>query len=179
MAEMVYKMLNQIGEQPDREGLQKTPERFERAMKELTSGYFIEPEEAVGEGVFAAEGSGLVSVKDIEFFSLCEHHLLPFWGKISIAYLPQDKILGLSKLARVVEVFSRRLQVQERLTREVAESIHKLIGSQAVFVTCQAQHMCMMMRGVKKVSSTTQTEFGIGVEGLSSLQRDRILKAVE
>lgn len=179
VSDLVYKMLEQIGEQPEREGLLKTPERFERAMKELTSGYALSAEEVVGEGIFDAEGSGLVSVKDIEFFSLCEHHLLPFWGKMSIAYLPDEKILGLSKLARVVEVYSRRLQVQERLTREVAESIHSLIGAKAVFVTCGAQHMCMMMRGVRKVSSMTQTEFGLGLETLGALQRDRILKAAE
>jgi len=176
---MMNLLFREMGENPDREGLLKTPERFERAIKELTSGYRFEASEVVGEGIFNSEGSGLVSVKDIEFFSLCEHHVLPFWGKISIAYQPTDKILGLSKLARVVEVFSRRLQVQERLTREIAEAIDDLVAPQAVFVACQAQHMCMMMRGVRKISSTTKTEFGIGLESLNPDQKERIWKVVE
>lgn len=176
---MISQVLREMGENPEREGLLRTPERFEKALKELTSGYLFDAAQVVGEGVFESERSGLVSVKDIEFFSLCEHHMLPFWGKISIAYLPAEKILGLSKLARVVEVFSRRLQVQERLTREVAEAITDLVNPRAVFVTCQAQHMCMMMRGVRKVSSTTKTEFGIGLDSLSADQRDRMWKVVE
>lgn len=176
---MLIEILREVGEDPGREGLLRTPARFEKALKELTSGYMYDAAQVVGEGIFESEGSGLVAVKDIEFFSLCEHHVLPFWGKMSIAYLPGDKILGLSKLARVVEVFSRRLQVQERLTREVAESIAELVNPQAVFVTCQAHHMCMMMRGVRKISSTTKTEFGIGLNSLSSDQRERMWKAVE
>lgn len=179
LTEMVYRMLKQMGETPDREGLLKTPERFEKAIQELTSGYRVTAADVVGEGVFDAEGSGLVAVREIEFFSLCEHHLLPFWGRISIAYLPQRKILGLSKLARVVEVYARRLQVQERLTKEVAESVADLIDARAVFVTCEAQHMCMMMRGVRKVSSVTKTEFGVGMEALTSTERDRMWKATE
>jgi GTP cyclohydrolase I len=170
----VYSLLNQIGEDPEREGLLKTPDRFERAIRELTSGYQLTAREAVGDGIFAAEGNGLISVKKIEFHSLCEHHLLPFWGHISISYYPNDKILGLSKLARVVEVFARRLQVQERLTREVAEAIHDLTNARAVFVHAEAQHMCMMMRGVRKNDSLTQTEFTLGFEQLSDFERHRL-----
>lgn len=176
---VVQSMLRGIGEEPEREGLMKTPERFEKAMRELTSGYAQTAAQVVGDGLFDAEGSGLVTVKEIEFFSLCEHHLLPFWGHISIAYLPQKKILGLSKLARVVDVYAKRLQVQERLTKEVADSIQELVGARAVFVQCEAQHMCMMMRGVKKTASTTKTEYSLGLESLSPLERDRILKGVE
>lgn len=176
---MVYSLLNQMGENPEREGLLKTPERFEKAMRELTSGYHLTPFDAVGEGVFAAEGSGLITVKDIEFFSLCEHHLLPFWGHISISYLPNEKILGLSKLARVVEVYARRLQVQERLTREVADAISRLVDARAVFVKVEAHHMCMMMRGVRKNDSTTQTEFGIGMDQISDAERERMWQSVE
>lgn len=175
---LVYNLLNQIGEHPQREGLVRTPERFEKALRELTSGYSMSAQEAVGEGVFESEGSGLISVNDLEFFSLCEHHMLPFWGHVSISYLPNDKILGLSKLGRVVDVFSKRLQVQERLTREVAESIHQLVDAKAVFVRVEAQHMCMMMRGVKKISSNTRTEFGIGIEDLTPYEKERILEGV-
>lgn len=179
LVESVYNMLNQIGEDPEREGLLKTPERFEKAMRELTSGYRITAAQAVGEGIFEAEGSGLVAVRDIEFFSLCEHHLLPFWGRMSVAYLPKDKILGLSKLARIVEVYARRLQVQERLTKDVAESVAELLDARAVFVTCEAHHMCMMMRGVKKASSFTKTEFGVGIESLSDSEKERMWKAAD
>ncbi len=177
--QMVYSLLHQIGENPEREGLLKTPERFEKAMRELTSGYGLNPLDVVGEGVFDSEGQGLITVKDIEFFSLCEHHVLPFWGHVSIAYYPSHKILGLSKLARVVEVFSRRLQVQERLTREIADAISELVGARAVFVQVQAQHMCMMMRGVRKNDSATRTEFGIRLDEISVAERERMWRSVE
>ena len=125
-------MLIDIGEDPSREGLQRTPERFQKAFFELTSGYNKTVEEVIGEGIFEGESNGPIVMNDIEFFSLCEHHLLPFWGKANIAYLPGKKILGLSKLARVVEVFARRLQVQERLTREIADAIRDAVGARAV-----------------------------------------------
>jgi len=124
----------EIGEDPKREGLLKTPERFHKAIQDLTSGYALTPEGVVGEGIFESESKSIVCVKNIEFYSLCEHHMLPFWGKASIAYLPQEKILGLSKLARVLDVFARRLQVQERLTKEVAEAIYKIVDAKAVAV---------------------------------------------
>lgn len=164
-----------IGENPAREGLEKTPERFEKAILELTAGYRLTAEDAVGEGIFQSEGPGLIQVRDIDFFSLCEHHILPFWGRVSVSYFPSDKILGLSKLARIVEVFSRRLQVQERLTREIAETIQNLVQARAVFVRIQGEHMCMMMRGVRKVNSSTVTEFSIGLEDLSEIEISRIL----
>lgn len=152
----------EIGENPNREGLQRTPERYYKAMRALTSGYNMTAEEVVGEGIFESESSGLVCVKDIEFFSLCEHHVLPFCGKASITYLPNKKILGLSKLARIVDVYAKRLQVQERLTKEVADAIANLVDAKAVAVVIEAQHMCMMMRGVEKQSSFTRTEFLVG-----------------
>lgn len=177
--DLVYTLLNNLGEDPLREGLLRTPERFEKALLELTSGYKQDVTKIVGEGVFKAENSGLVSVREIEFFSLCEHHILPFWGKVSIAYYPDQHILGLSKLARVVDVFSKRLQVQERLTREVAESIFKLVSARAVAVKIEAQHMCMMMRGVKKTNSSTSTEFSVNLEKLTADETTRLWKAID
>jgi GTP cyclohydrolase I len=168
-----------IGEDPKREGLLRTPERFYKAMQELTSGYTLTPAAVAGEGIFESESNGIVCVKHIEFFSLCEHHMLPFWGKASIAYLPQNKILGLSKLARVLDVFARRLQVQERLTKEVAESIFKLIDAKGVATVVEAQHMCMMMRGVEKQSSKTRTEYLAGADGLSENEQARLWKQFE
>jgi GTP cyclohydrolase I len=176
---MVQSLLRQIGEDPGRDGLIDTPKRFEKALKELTSGYSLSPSLAVGDGIFPAEGQGLVAVREIEFFSLCEHHMLPFWGHVSIAYLPGQKILGLSKLARVVEVFARRLQVQERLTREIAVAISELVDARGVVVMAQAQHMCMMMRGVRKNDSATLTEFSVGLDGITSEERDRLWKSIE
>lgn len=178
-ADLVHIMLNNIGEDPRREGLANTPERFEKALAELTSGYKQDVVEVVGEGLFKAENSGLVSVREIEFFSLCEHHMLPFWGTVSIAYYPDQHILGLSKLARVVDVFSKRLQVQERLTQEVATSISDLVDARAVAVKIKAQHMCMMMRGVKKINSTTLTEFSLNSEKLKPDEYTRLWKAIE
>ena len=178
-ADLVYMMLNNIGEDPTREGLLRTPERFEKALAELTSGYKQDVIEVVGEGVFEAENAGLVSVREIEFFSLCEHHVLPFWGTVSIAYYPNQQILGLSKLARIVDVYAKRLQVQERLTKEVAESVFNLVDARAAAVKVQAQHMCMMMRGVKKVNSTTVTEFSVNLEKLNQDETTRLWKALD
>jgi GTP cyclohydrolase I len=157
--DLCRKMLTEIGENPEREGLLKTPERFRKAFEELTCGYAVSVQDAVGDGIFQSESPGIILVKDIEFFSLCEHHLLPFVGKASIAYLPGKKILGLSKLARVVELFARRLQVQERLTKEVADSIEKLVDARAVKVVIEATHMCMSMRGIRKINAVTRTEY--------------------
>ncbi len=178
-ADLVYMMLNNIGEDPTREGLLRTPERFEKALAELTSGYKQDVIEVVGEGVFEAENAGLVSVREIEFFSLCEHHMLPFWGTVSIAYYPNQQILGLSKLARIVDVYAKRLQVQERLTKEVAESVFNLVDARAAAVKVKAQHMCMMMRGVKKVNSTTVTEFSVNLEKLNQDETTRLWKALD
>ncbi len=172
-------LFRQIGEDPQREGLVRTPERFRKAMLELTEGYHLSPEKVVGEGIFKSESNGPVFQNKIEFFSLCEHHLLPFWGSVSIGYLPGEKILGLSKLARIVDLYAKRLQVQERLTREVAECIHQLVQARAVVVRVEAAHMCMMMRGVRKQSSLTQTEFHVGFEGLTPAEQERMWKGVE
>ena len=179
IADMAHNILIQIGEDPDREGLVRTPDRFQKALAELTSGYELTVADVIGEGVFDAEGSSLVSVKDIEFFSLCEHHMLPFWGKASIAYYPNNKIVGLSKLARIVDVFAKRLQVQERLTKEIAAGLSEAIDAKAVFVKIEAQHMCMMMRGVKKISSSTTTEYSINIDKLGDDDKNRIWKSVD
>lgn len=171
-------VLKGIGEDLHREGVARTPQRFAKAWRELTSGYQMTAREAVGQGIFPSEGAGLVAVKEIEFFSTCEHHMLPFWGSVSVAYYPQKEILGLSKIPRIVDVFAKRLQVQERLTREIAESITELVGARAVGVRAQGQHMCMMMRGVKKINSETITESFTGLESLSPEERARLERAL-
>jgi GTP cyclohydrolase I len=167
-------LLESAGEDLDRDGIKRTPERFAKAMKYLTSGYSLTPEQAIGEGIFDSESSGLVTVKDIEFYSLCEHHMLPFWGKISVAYYPNRKILGLSKIPRVVEVFARRFQVQERLTSEVAHAIFHSIQARAVAARADASHLCMMMRGVEKQCSHTLTESHVGLENLTPMEQTRL-----
>ena len=144
-------------EDPEREGMARTPDRFAKAFDYLLSGYEKSPEQVVGEGLFAAENDSLVVLKDIEFYSLCEHHLLPFWGKADVAYFPQEKMLGLSKIPRLIDLFARRVQVQERLTEQVAAAIDDLISPKAVFVQMRAQHLCLMMRGVQKQLPETTT----------------------
>ncbi len=171
-------ILRSVGENPSREGLERTPARYAKAMKELCSGYSLSPKDAVGEGIFQGVG-GLVSVKDIEYFSLCEHHMLPFWGHVSVAYYPSDKILGLSKIPRMVDVFSKRLQVQERLTKEIAMGMVEVIHPRAVAVKINGSHMCMMMRGVKKTGSVTHTEFSWGMETLTAEERQRLWQSLE
>jgi GTP cyclohydrolase IA len=172
-------ILRSVGEDINREGLLRTPHRFAKAIKEICSGYTMTAADAVGEGVFEGEGNGLVSVRDIDFFSLCEHHMLPFWGKVQVAYYPSKKILGLSKIPRLVDVFSKRLQVQERLTREIAEALTEVIAPRAVIVRITGEHMCMMMRGVKKTGSATTTEFSLGLDNLYPEEKARLWKAVE
>lgn len=172
-------ILRSVGEDISREGLAKTPERFAKAIREICSGYEMTAEMAVGEGLFPAEGKGLVCVKDIEFHSMCEHHMLPFWGSISVAYYPNNVIVGLSKIPRIVDVFAKRLQVQERLTGQVCHSIHDLVGAKAVGVKAKGCHMCMMMRGVKKTHSETSTEYFLGMENLTPDERDRLTKAID
>ena len=150
-------LLRRIGEDPQRDGLQKTPERMEKSMAFLTRGYLQTVEGVLHDALFDVDYDEMVMVKDIEFYSLCEHHLLPFFGKAHIAYLPQGKVVGLSKIPRIVDVFARRLQVQERLTQQIAEAIEDAIHPQGVGVVIEAQHLCMMMRGVEKQSSVTVT----------------------
>ena len=146
-----------LGEDVEREGLLKTPRRAAKALLYNTSGYTKDADEVLNAAVFTHPGSEIVIVKDIEFYSLCEHHLLPFFGHVSVGYIPNGKIVGLSKIARVVDVFARRLQVQERLTREVAEAVMRTLSTSGVMVVCTAQHLCMKMRGVEKQDTTTVT----------------------
>lgn len=172
-------ILRAAGEDVQREGLGRTPERFRKAMLHLLSGYEGSPREVVGEGVFKAEGTGLVSVKDVEFYSLCEHHMLPFWGKASVGYYPRRKILGLSKIPRLVDLFARRFQVQERLTDQLAQAMVELLSPRAVAVRVSACHLCMMMRGVEKQNSHTVTESSRGLEKLSAGEVERLWKSLE
>jgi len=160
--ELMREVLVRLGEDPDREGLLRTPERFARAYQYLTKGYSESPEEILNGALFSVDYDEMVIVKDIEMFSLCEHHMLPFFGKVHIAYIPKGKVVGISKLPRLVEVFARRLQVQERLTVQIAESIQEAIQPLGVGVVIEARHLCMMMRGVEKQHSATVTSSMLG-----------------
>jgi GTP cyclohydrolase IA len=162
LEELTRELLVRLGEDPAREGLLRTPERIANAYQYLTKGYREDPAEVLNGALFSVDYDEMVIVKDIEMFSLCEHHMLPFFGKVHIAYLPKGKVLGLSKLPRLVEVFARRLQVQERLTVEIAESIQNAIHPMGVGVVIEARHLCMMMRGVEKQHSATVTSSMIG-----------------
>lgn len=154
---IIRRELELIGEDPHREGLVKTPERVAKAMSWLTRGYAMDVSDVVGDAVFEEAHASMVMVRDIEFYSMCEHHMLPFFGKAHIAYIPNGKIVGLSKLPRIVEVFARRLQVQERLTEQVADAIQEVLQPEGVGVVIEAVHLCMMMRGVEKQASSTIT----------------------
>lgn len=159
---LIREMLVRIGEDPERDGLQSTPERMERSMQYLTRGYQEDPEEVLLSAMFDVAYDEMVIVKDIEMFSLCEHHLLPFFGKVHVAYIPCGKVIGLSKVPRLVDVFARRLQVQERLTTQIAEAIESAIKPHGVGVVVEARHLCMMMRGVEKQNSATLTSSMLG-----------------
>jgi GTP cyclohydrolase I len=163
IAPLVKQILESIGEDACREGLSRTPERVERALKFLTSGYDKDVKEIVNGALFTVKYDEMVIMKDIEFFSMCEHHLLPFFGKVHIAYIPRDRVIGLSKLPRIVDVFARRLQIQERLTQQIAQTIEELIDPVGVGVICEARHFCMMMRGVEKQHSAAVTSAMLGV----------------
>lgn len=160
---LVREQLAALGEDPSRPGLLRTPERVERSLGFLTRGYGISVAEAIGEGIFDEGHHNMVLVKDIEMYSMCEHHLLPFFGKVHIAYIPNGRIVGLSKLPRLVEVFARRLQVQERLTEQIATALMEVLQPQGVGVVVEAAHLCMMMRGVEKQNSKTVTSAMKGV----------------
>ena len=162
LEEVTREFLVRLGEDPTREGLLRTPERIAKAYRYLTKGYTEDPTEVLQGALFSVDYDEMVIVKDIEMFSLCEHHMLPFFGKVHIAYIPKGKVVGLSKLPRLVEVFARRLQVQERLTVEIAESIQNAIHPLGVGVVIEARHLCMMMRGVEKQHSATVTSSMLG-----------------
>ena len=174
--DLVREMLKRIGEDPDREGLIRTPERVERSFDFLTSGYGRTAADAIGDGVFEERHHNMVLVKDIELYSLCEHHLLPFFGKAHVAYIPDGQIMGLSKAARLVEVFSRRFQVQERLTEQIAQAVWDTIHPMGVGVVVEAYHLCMMMRGVQKQNSKTLTSAMRGVFLSDKKTRDEFLR---
>jgi GTP cyclohydrolase I len=160
--ELVREMLVRLGEDPEREGLLRTPERVHKAFEFLTRGYNEDPEAMLKKALFTVTYDEMVIVKDVEVFSLCEHHMLPFFGKVHVAYIPNGKVIGLSKIPRLIEIFSRRLQIQERLTTQIAETIQKVIQPQGVGVVIEARHLCMMMRGVEKQHSQAVTSSMLG-----------------
>ncbi len=160
--ELVREMLVRLGEDPEREGLLRTPERVHKAFEFLTRGYNEDPEAMLKKALFTVTYDEMVIVKDVEVFSLCEHHILPFFGKVHVAYIPKGKVIGLSKIPRLIEIFSRRLQIQERLTTQIAETIQKVIQPQGVGVVIEARHLCMMMRGVEKQHSQAVTSSMLG-----------------
>ena len=178
IAPAVRRILEAVGEDPERTGLKRTPERVEKAYKWMTRGYGMTIEDAVGRGVFAESHENMILVRDIELYSMCEHHLLPFFGKAHVAYLPAGRIIGLSKLPRLVEMFARRLQVQERLTDQVADAVMEVLQPRGVGVVIEAAHLCMMMRGVEKQNSTTVTSALRGVFRDDSRTREEFLRLV-
>jgi GTP cyclohydrolase I len=159
---MYREILSRLGEDPSRDGLKATPERVAKSIAFLTKGYDEDPSKILRGAMFDVDYDEMVIVKDIEMFSLCEHHMLPFFGKVHVAYIPKGKVIGLSKIPRIVDVFARRLQVQERLTRQIADTIQEAIAPQGVGVVIEAQHLCMMMRGIEKQSSSTVTSAMVG-----------------
>jgi GTP cyclohydrolase IA len=176
LQDLVREMLLRLGEDPERQGLQKTPERVDKSLTWLTRGYDLSVDAVLGDALFDEDHHNMVIVKDIEMYSLCEHHMLPFFGKVHVAYIPNGRIVGLSKVPRIVEVFARRLQVQERLTAQIAQALSDVLQPQGVGVIIEAHHLCMMMRGVEKQNSKTITSAMHGVF-LSDLRtRDEFLR---
>jgi GTP cyclohydrolase I len=178
IAESVERILLELGEDSKRDGLLRTPERTEKALKFLTSGYETNLEELVNGAIFAEKCDEMVLVKDIEFFSLCEHHMLPFYGKAHVAYLPNNKVIGLSKIPRIVDMFARRLQVQERLTQQIAQCLQDVLQPRGVGVVIEARHFCMMMRGVEKQHSGTVTSAMLGAMRQRKETRDEFLALI-
>ncbi|HEX7595059.1 MAG TPA: GTP cyclohydrolase I FolE [Gemmatimonadaceae bacterium] len=173
---LIRRELELIGEDPRREGLLKTPERVAKSMRFLTEGYASSAEEVVGKGIFKEEHDNMIMVRDIELYSLCEHHMLPFFGKAHVAYIPNGKIVGLSKIPRIVDVYARRLQVQERLTEQIAEGLCSVLNPSGVGVVIEAYHLCMMMRGVQKQNSKTITSALRGAFREDPKTRDEFLR---
>jgi GTP cyclohydrolase I len=178
LAPLVREMLEKLGEDPTREGLADTPARVDKALKFLTSGYAADIRKLVNGAMYEEKYDEMVVVKDIEFFSLCEHHMLPFFGKMHVAYLPKNKVIGLSKIPRIVDAFARRLQIQERLTQQVAQTIQEIIDPVGVGVICEARHFCMMMRGVEKQHSGAMTSAMLGLFRDRKKTRDEFLALV-
>lgn len=179
ISELMREVLAELGEDPDREGLVRTPLRAEKALTYLTSGYSADLDSIVNDALFDVEYDEMVIVKDIEFFSLCEHHLLPFYGKVHVAYLPGHKVIGLSKLPRIVDMFARRLQVQERMTQQIAETVRNVLKPKGVGVIVEARHFCMMMRGVEKQHSGTVTSSMLGAFRENKETRDEFLSLIK
>ena len=179
IAPLVKQILERLGEDAAREGLARTPERVERALQFLTSGYAMDVNKVVNGALFSVKYDEMVIMKDIEFFSMCEHHMLPFFGKVHVAYIPRDRVIGLSKLPRLVDVFARRLQIQERMTQQIAQTIQELVDPVGVGVICEARHFCMMMRGVEKQHSGAVTSAMLGAFRNRKATRDEFLALVK
>jgi GTP cyclohydrolase I len=179
MQDLVRRLLAELGEDPDREGLVGTPKRVEKALRFLTSGYSANIDEVVNDALFTVDYSEMVIVKDIDFYSLCEHHLLPFFGKCHIAYIPSTRVIGLSKIPRLVDVFSRRLQIQERLTNQIADTIREKIAPLGVAVVIEATHLCMSMRGVEKQNSFAVTSAMLGAFRSNARTRMEFLELIK
>ena len=178
IASHMRSILEKIGEDPAREGLFRTPERAEKALRFITSGYETDLKQIVNGALFTHKCDEMIVVKDIEFYSMCEHHLLPFFGKVHVAYLPNNKVIGLSKIPRIVDAFARRLQLQERLTHQIAETLKEILEPAGVGVICEARHFCMMMRGVEKQHSGTVTSAMLGCFRAQKETRDEFLSLV-
>ena len=179
MQDVVRRLLTELGEDPDREGLARTPKRVEKALRFLTSGYSANIDEVLNDALFTVDYNEMVIVKDIDFYSLCEHHLLPFFGKCHIAYIPSNRVIGLSKIPRLVDVFSRRLQIQERLTNQIADTIREKISPLGVAVVIEATHLCMSMRGVEKQNSFAVTSAMVGAFRSNARTRMEFLELIK
>jgi GTP cyclohydrolase I len=178
LAPLIHEILGKLGEDPARDGLARTPDRVDKALRFLTSGYRMDIKKIVNGALYDVKYDEMVVVKDIEFFSLCEHHMLPFYGKMHVAYLPKTRVIGLSKIPRIVDAFARRLQIQERLTQQVAQTIEEIIDPVGVGVICEARHFCMMMRGVEKQHSGAMTSAMLGAFRDRKDTRDEFLSLV-
>jgi GTP cyclohydrolase I len=175
---LVRNVLVELGEDPEREGLVRTPERVAQAYKFLTRGYEVDENELLNKAIFDVSYDEIVIVKDIDFYSLCEHHILPFYGKCHVAYIPNKKVIGLSKIPRIIEMYSRRLQVQERMTKQIGDLLFRMLEPQGVAVVCEARHLCMMMRGVEKQNSVATTSCMLGVFKENAKTRDEFLRLI-
>jgi GTP cyclohydrolase I len=178
IAPLVREIIERLGEDPRRDGLERTPERVDQALRFLTSGYSVDIPKLINNALYEVKYDEMVVVRDIEFFSMCEHHMLPFYGKMHVAYLPKSRVIGLSKIPRIVDAFARRLQIQERLTQQVAQTIQQTIDPVGVGVICEARHFCMMMRGVEKQHSGAMTSAMLGIFRAQKKTRDEFLALV-